>query len=190
MILTRTVNLLRVVFLPSFEAGFRRQVCRMQKHTESVRLEVEYAYMHNTKKEFSTIRGLVKAIPSRAGSISTFQHLRMIPHSQNARFYGREDVLSLIDSVLSPLRKTNKLRSFALFGIGGSGKTQIALEYAYRHLKDFKAIFWIVSDSIEKIEQGFVEAAALLGLSYDTLHANQARCDVLRWLSASGRLIG
>ena len=161
----------------------------MQKHTESVRLEVEYAYMHNTKKEFSTIQGLVKAIPSQAGSISTFQYLRMIPHSQNARFYGREDVLSAIDSVLSPLRKTNRLRSFALFGIGGSGKTQIALEYAYRHLKDFKAIFWIVSDSIEKIEQGFVEAAALLGLSYDTLHANQARCDVLRWLSASGRLI-
>ena len=189
MMLIRTVNLIRVAFLPNFEAGFRRQICRIRKQTKSVRLEVESAYMHDTKKEFSTIRGLVQAIPSRSGSIPTLQHLRMIPHSQNARFYGREDVLSLIDSVLSPLRKTNKLRSFALFGIGGSGKTQIALEYAYRHLKDFKAIFWIISDSVEKIEQGFVEAAALLGLDHDTLHANQARYDVLHWLSASGRLI-
>ena len=30
-----------------------------------------------------------------------------------------------------------------LYGVGGIGKTQVALEYAYRYMKDFSSIFWL-----------------------------------------------
>ena len=39
--------------------------------------------------------------------------------------------------------------SFALYGLGGVGKTQIAIEYAYLHREDFDIICWLrASDSI------------------------------------------
>lgn len=160
----------------------------MRKLTEMVRIEVDSAHMHATKADLSAMRGLVQELPKRADTDTPHQPHHMIPHCRNERFFGREDTLERIDSRLSPLRKMKKQSSFALFGMGGSGKTQIALEYTYRHMRDYKAVFWIISNTIEKIEQGFGDAASLLGLEKTVMHANQARNFVLQWLAGSGTI--
>ncbi|KAF3934331.1 hypothetical protein ABW19_dt0209538 [Dactylella cylindrospora] len=46
---------------------------------------------------------------------------------------------------------------FALAGTGGMGKTQIALEYAYRHQRDYTAIFWVFAASEDTIRAAFVD---------------------------------
>ncbi|KAN0070835.1 hypothetical protein V8E54_011000 [Elaphomyces granulatus] len=54
----------------------------------------------------------------------------------------------------------------AITGLGGVGKTQIALELAYR-VRDKTpecSIFWIPSTSIEKIEQAYMNIGEYLGL--------------------------
>jgi hypothetical protein len=53
---------------------------------------------------------------------------------------------------------------FSLYGLGGVGKTQIALEYLYSHMEDFPVIFWISAESPSKIAQDIREAIAKLGL--------------------------
>ncbi|EGC47733.1 conserved hypothetical protein [Histoplasma capsulatum var. duboisii H88] len=60
---------------------------------------------------------------------------------------------------------TLRLQSFALYGLAGIGKSQIATEFVYRSMKMFSAIFWVSASSTEKLFQGFTDIARELNLS-------------------------
>lgn len=66
-----------------------------------------------------------------------------IPSCRVSRFIGREDVLSSIECHL------RAGSAAVLHGMGGQGKTQIALEYCWRvrEAKQFSAILWIDASS-------------------------------------------
>ena len=61
---------------------------------------------------------------------------------QNRFFYGREDELSEIAE-----RFQNGASVQGLFGMGGVGKTQIALQYAHIHQADYDFIWWINAEN-------------------------------------------
>jgi hypothetical protein len=48
--------------------------------------------------------------------------------------------------------------------LGGIGKTQIAIEYAYRSHADYQAVFWVRTDTRENAVADFVAIAGLLAL--------------------------
>ena len=98
----------------------------------------------------------------------------MIPYCQNERFFGREAILGRLSKALDPARLPKRQSKFALYGLAGCGKTQIALEYVYRHYDQYETILWISSSSVEKIEKDFAEAAFRLGLGKPVMHANEA----------------
>jgi MoxR-like ATPase len=52
----------------------------------------------------------------------------------------------------------------AISGLGGVGKTQTAVEYAYRHGDEYDAIFWVSAETESTINTGFAEVARLLAL--------------------------
>ena len=87
----------------------------------------------------------------------------MVPFKRNQRFLGRHnEVVELEQQILS----NNEVRKMAIAGLGGVGKTQIALEVAYR-VRDRKpecSIFWGPSTSIEMIEQAYMSIGKHLGL--------------------------
>lgn len=64
-----------------------------------------------------------------------------VPYQRNPYFTGCELILRQIHDQFSPARQLDHPRSPALSGLGGMGKTQTALEYAYRHTQDYTAIF-------------------------------------------------
>ncbi|KAI0973577.1 P-loop containing nucleoside triphosphate hydrolase protein [Xylaria arbuscula] len=90
-----------------------------------------------------------------------------IPYTSNARFSGREEVLDTIHTSLNPDSPSSALKSLALFGMGGVGKTQIAVQYAYKNLQHFDVILWIAADNGIAIGQSFRGIANGLGL-FDT----------------------
>ena len=53
----------------------------------------------------------------------------------------------------------------ALHGLGGIGKTQLAIQYAYIHQKDYTSVWWVNASTTKTISQGFLGIAQQL-LSY------------------------
>ncbi|KAF5634005.1 hypothetical protein F25303_8938 [Fusarium sp. NRRL 25303] len=72
--------------------------------------------------------------------------VRVIPYPRNEDLVHRRGLIDKLDRLLPP---TAGSRSAALWGLGGSGKTQIALDYAYRRCDadDECCIFWVHADS-------------------------------------------
>ncbi|KAL3475935.1 violaceus kinesin [Aspergillus californicus] len=88
-----------------------------------------------------------------------------IPFARNEIFVGRHEQLMEIER-----RRAGGASKFAIFGLGGIGKTQIALELAYR-VKDNHpdcSIFWIPSTNKESFRQAYNEICEDLNLAEDS----------------------
>lgn len=87
----------------------------------------------------------------------------MIPFARNPHFVGRQkEIQEIEDSIYAP----DGLKKLAITGLGGVGKTQIALELAYR-MRDREpecSIFWIPCTSYEAVEQAYISIAQMVGL--------------------------
>ncbi|KAK4189455.1 hypothetical protein QBC35DRAFT_141477 [Podospora australis] len=91
----------------------------------------------------------------------------MVPFSSIGCFTGRTEVLSLLEAFFTPdmLDQTstshNGQRRFVLYGLGGSGKSQICLQFAEKFQDSFCGIFWIDASSTTSAETSFKQLARL-----------------------------
>jgi hypothetical protein len=88
---------------------------------------------------------------------------RILPLSQNTRFYGRQDELEKINRYLRPTGDQS-LRTYTIYGRRGVGKTEIALQFAYLNEPGFDAIFWIQCETSVAIRQSFTNVAINLNI--------------------------
>ncbi|MER7186107.1 FxSxx-COOH system tetratricopeptide repeat protein [Streptomyces hyaluromycini] len=83
---------------------------------------------------------------------------------RNAVFTGRRALVErLRDSLLSGGATT--VLPQALYGLGGVGKTQIALAYAHRFASDYDVVWWINASEGQQIRQDLSALAEHLGLA-------------------------
>src|ERR1700757_3626735 len=94
-------------------------------------------------------------------SPSTIWH---IPYQRNPFFTGREDVLAQLHRALQADATVALSHPQGISGLGGIGKTQTALEYAYRYRTEYNAIFWVRADSTTALTSSLVELASVLQL--------------------------
>lgn len=106
-----------------------------------------------------------------------------VPFPRNPCFSGREAVLELLHTRLSASRHTSDAHILALPGLGGMGKTQIAVEYAYRYALEYRAVFWLTAESAEKFASSMQHIACELRLPECQVVEKQQEA-VLRWLTA------
>ncbi len=66
-----------------------------------------------------------------------------LPFSPNALFTGREKELKALAENLLGDSKTGAVITQAVTGMGGLGKTQLAVEFGYRYGKYFRGVHWI-----------------------------------------------
>src|SRR5262249_42478151 len=62
--------------------------------------------------------------------------------ARNPNFTGRAGLLEQLREQLVAGGATAVLPA-ALYGMGGIGKTQIAIEYIYQHIRDYDIVWWI-----------------------------------------------
>ena len=111
---------------------------------------------------------------------------------RNPDFFGRKDILQILENSLLPSRakfissESSSTRYFALSGMGGLGKTEIATEFAFRHKEKFDAVFWVRADEVAKLDQSYSQIAYKLGLETAAESTSQvvSKDLVKEWLSS------
>jgi cellulose biosynthesis protein BcsQ len=100
---------------------------------------------------------------------------------RNADFTGRGAGLEqLRDNLMAGGRAV--VVAQALYGLGGVGKTQLALEYAYRFQADYDLAWWVPAERTDQIVSSLAELAGRLGISIseNVTEAAKAAVDSLR----------
>jgi len=84
-----------------------------------------------------------------------------IPLPRNSRFVGRQATLDALKEKLF----SQGCRAVALVGLGGIGKTQVALQVAYWAKENTEySVFWVPALSVGSFEQAYAEIARKLGI--------------------------
>ncbi|KAJ8128652.1 hypothetical protein O1611_g4982 [Lasiodiplodia mahajangana] len=113
------------------------------KTTLTLHLNIITARQTNTSSKAQTL-------------LPTFHH---VPATGRSRFVGRGDILQSISQSLRPGGRDPRIA--VLLGMGGQGKTSLALEYCRREMvsRYFRFIIWIDSSSPAALERSFAQAA-------------------------------
>ncbi|KAL7276547.1 hypothetical protein RUND412_000470 [Rhizina undulata] len=96
-----------------------------------------------------------------------------LPFQKNPNFCGREDILDTLQKTLHPSPNTvdgnvSGRKTAILHGMGGVGKSQIALEYAHRYSDRYTSIFWIDADDQSRVTDSTSEVIQQLIAHYAT----------------------
>lgn len=105
-----------------------------------------------------------------------------VPYRRNPFFTGRETLLLYLSQTLLSAEDAELPKSYTLSGLGGIGKTQVALEYAYRSRPTYQAIFWVRAAHRETLIADVSAIASLLDLPQcDQADQRVVMEAVLRW---------
>jgi tetratricopeptide (TPR) repeat protein len=107
-----------------------------------------------------------------------------VPYRRNPFFTGRTDVLRRLRDKLTTVKTAALTQPQAISGLGGIGKTQIALEYAYQYRDAYRFVFWTRAATHETLVSDFVTIADLLHLpEKNEQDQNQVIKAVKEWLT-------
>jgi MinD-like ATPase involved in chromosome partitioning or flagellar assembly len=101
--------------------------------------------------------------------------------TRNAAFTGRNAVLEELRDQLTGTSKAVVLPQ-ALYGLGGVGKTQVALEYAHRYMANYDVVWWISAEQRDMVNPALAALAGRLGIRVgdSVTEAAQAAREALR----------
>jgi NB-ARC domain len=100
-------------------------------------------------------------------------------------FVGRETELQEMEKALQPKSKSPNRRVLILGGMGGIGKTQLAVTYAKRHRSSYPSVFWLNATSESTLNSSLrgVANRVLPPETVSKLDDDQLRVQVSNWLS-------
>ncbi|MEN3534059.1 FxSxx-COOH system tetratricopeptide repeat protein [Microbispora sp. ZYX-F-249] len=89
--------------------------------------------------------------------------------TRNAAFTGRGEMLERLRDRFaggSPavVTQAQEGRAQALLGLGGVGKTQLAIEYAHRFMSDYDVVWWVPAEQPELLNGAMADLAERLGM--------------------------
>jgi hypothetical protein len=103
-------------------------------------------------------------------------------------FKGREDFLRDMRLRLGEpgagTRPTAIVNRLAVHGLGGVGKTRVALEHAWRHERDYTALLFVPAPSIAELHTNLANLVGVLGTTVKKASVEEQLAQVLDWLDA------
>jgi tetratricopeptide (TPR) repeat protein len=104
----------------------------------------------------AAILGTTAASPGRVSNLPP----------RNPVFSGREDLLGALRTALMAGEATALQQASALHGLGGVGKTQLAIEYAHRFADDYGLIWWVPAEQPLVIPATLARLGTRLGIPF------------------------
>ncbi|EWC47543.1 hypothetical protein DRE_03163 [Drechslerella stenobrocha 248] len=129
------------------------------KEAEAARLRLD---LHKNKEMMDAIQNLRVDDKNSSSRVSIKYPLYVIPNGINETFCNRTNTLEQLQKILNPTKSSWNRRA-VLYGLGGVGKTKVALEYINRFKEQYDVVFWISSDSPAKMAQAFLQISNRLG---------------------------
>lgn len=175
-----------------FRKDFGQTVRRIKRLSFTVENEADLARMRQDKLAYKEVLDLVEGLKDSKVQDAEASQCHHIPLELSPRFWGREEALQEIKEALQSREERRDLKAFALFGIGGVGKTQIALQYAKQSRGIYNIILWVAADSSISIGQSFRDIACRLGLvenDQEIQDAVKAILKVKTWLLETSELL-
>jgi tetratricopeptide (TPR) repeat protein len=118
----------------------------------------------HTQSEVNLQASSLETCIGNAESKSTDALLWNIPYHRNPFFTGREKLISQLHDQFTSTKTVASIQLQAISGLGGIGKTQTAVEFAYRYGHEYNAILWVNASSRDTLIASFAELASLLDL--------------------------
>lgn len=109
-----------------------------------------------------------------------------VPYCRNHFFTGREEVLDQMQKNLASVGAVALAQPREIGRFGGIGKTQTAVEYAYLHRGEYRAVLWARAHSRDALVADTVAIARLVGLPEKPSQApGSSVAAVRRWLEST-----
>ncbi|MEA5466839.1 DUF7779 domain-containing protein, partial [Leptothoe sp. PORK10 BA2] len=112
-----------------------------------------------------------------------------VPYQRNRYFTGRQAILERLHQELNQATTVAITQVQAISGLGGIGKTQTAVEYAYRHHYDepiYHYVFWVKADTEASLITDFANLANQLALPVAQSTQEEKIPAVRAWLATHG----
>ncbi len=134
-----------------------------------------------TPKKEATFPGSTVSETSQPAFPGSLARIWNITHHRNPHFTGRVELLRDLRAALTA--QNSAALTQAISGLGGVGKTQLALEYAYRHASEYEIVWWLRAEDASTLAADFAALAQPLALpEKDAADQNLIAQSVLRWL--------
>lgn len=183
----RQANMLGALLEKSTSGAYDSKMQRIRKTIGGIRNESKVREIQRILETYKTTLMLHLGQSAMKGiNIGTqlkpdeFCH---IPASQISYFVGREELLGEIDLSLLPAMKEPYDRQITvLHGMGGQGKTQLALEYCRRAKAhgNFLTIIWIDSTSPNTVRNDFEHVAERLAGKKNSFPNSEAKISFVK----------
>lgn len=169
----------------TFNSEVSETVSRLEKLSRLSELE-DITHLNSTLAALPRLS--VRQSPDETASLPCF----IYPSSRTFRFFDRtEDIIEMDRYFGNVAHDPNQpFRSIALYGVGGVGKSSIALRYAETriHRKELDAMFWVAGEKEVSLRQSFSDIAVRLKLpGAQVKDYDQNRTLVLEWFQTTGK---
>jgi tetratricopeptide (TPR) repeat protein len=109
-----------------------------------------------------------------------------VPLGRNPNFTGRVDEIDRLRQSFA--RRVPRTPFQAIHGLGGIGKTQLALEYAYRFAADYDVVWWVRAEEPATLAADLADLAVALRLPGSVEPDQRAALEAVKqWLQHKGR---
>ncbi|KAH7013689.1 hypothetical protein EDB80DRAFT_863617 [Ilyonectria destructans] len=135
-------------------------ICAIARnHSDMVKFGPQDHEYANVRQRLRNLARRALTVQSRTQSKTKF----LVPYNPNPDFVGRSKILHVLKQQLGlgqPLGSATRTR-VALHGLGGVGKTQIALAYVYwlRETRPDVTIFWVHASNAERFQKAYASIA-------------------------------
>jgi tetratricopeptide (TPR) repeat protein len=143
--------------------NIRRNIQRQHESVRGYRQEYEELNKKGTSPQAQNISNLLQQQETKLDEVQKMlPPIWKVPHIRNTHFTGREDILHELRAAL--ISGETAAWKQAVTGMGGVGKTQIALEYLYRHRTEYQIVWWIRSEESATMAADYASLAKPLDL--------------------------